>query len=215
GQYQRSLVLPQPPILVISDRHQARQPLEQMAAAIFVAGGRWLLVREKDLTPEARQALVRKIQAIARPYGATVMVSGDVAAVGTSGAAGVHLPDGSDVAAVRAVLGAGALIGYSAHDRAGAMVAAGAGADYVTLSPIFPSISKPDYGPALGLATLREVATRLPVPVLALGGVTAETVFGCLDAGAAGVAVMGVAMGATDPGAAMAGLIAKAVAPAV
>ena len=206
------MTLPQPPVLVISDRHQARQPLENVAEAVFAAGGRWLLVREKDLEPEAHRTLVRNILTIARPYGASVMISADGTAVRATGAAGVHLPDGGDVAAARAELGAGALIGFSAHDAQGAGAAVAAGADYVTLSPIFPSISKPDYGPVLGLAVLREVTAQLPV--LALGGVTAETVSDCLDAGAAGVAVMGAVMGAPDPGAAMAALLAKAVAPA-
>jgi len=206
------VTLPQPPILVISDRHQARQPLEQVAEAVFTAGGRWLLVREKDLAAEARLALVRQILVIARPFGASVMTSADVTAVRETGAVGVHLPDGGDVASARAALGTGACIGYSAHNGAGAAAAVNAGADYVTLSPIFPSISKPDYGPALGLAALRDVAARLPV--LALGGVTVETVSKCLDAGAAGVAVMGAVMSADDPGAVMAALLAKAVAPA-
>lgn len=206
------MTLPQPPILVISDRHQARQPLEQVAEAVFTAGGRWLLVREKDLAAEARLALVRQILVIARPFGASVMTSADVTAVRETGAVGVHLPDGGDVASARAALGTGACIGYSAHNGAGAAAAVNAGADYVTLSPIFPSISKPDYGPALGLAALRDVAARLPV--LALGGVTVETVSKCLDAGAAGVAVMGAVMSADDPGAVMAALLAKAVAPA-
>jgi thiamine-phosphate pyrophosphorylase len=206
------VTLPRPPVLVISDRRQARQPLAQVAKAVFAAGGRWLLVREKDLTPEDRLALVRQILVIARPYGATVLVSGDVAAARAAG--GVHLPDGGDIPAARAALGAGALIGASAHDKAGALAAAEAGADYVTLSPIFTSISKLGYGPALGLAALRAAAARMPVPVLALGGVTAETVSDCLGAGAAGVAVMGAVMGAADPGAALAALLAKAVAPA-
>ena len=103
------------------------------------------------------------------------------------------------MAAARVALGAGALIGVSAHDGAGAAAAVDAGADYVTLSPIFPSISKPGYGPALGLAAIREASAR--VPVLALGGVTHETVAECLDAGAAGGASRlagGLAQG--DPG---------------
>ena len=204
------MILPQPPILVISDRHQVRHSLEHVAKAVFAAGGRWLLVREKDLEAAARLALVRRVLDIAQPFGATVMISADVAAVTATGAAGVHMPDGGDVAAARAALGAGDLIGVSAHDGEGAAAAADAGADYVTLSPIFPSISKPGYGPALGLAAIRESSAR--VPVLALGGVTHETVAGCLDAGAAGVAVMGAVMGAADPGAAMAALVAKAVA---
>ncbi len=207
------MILPQPPILVISDRHQVRHSLEHVAKAVFAAGGRWLLVREKDLEAAARLALVRRVLDIAQPFGATVMISADVAAVTATGAAGVHMPDGGDVAAARVALGAGALIGFSAHDEpdaAAATAAVDAGADYVTLSPIFPSISKPGYGPALGLAAIREASAR--VPVLALGGVTHETVAECLDAGATGVAVMGAVMGAADPGAAMAALVAKAVA---
>lgn len=208
------MTLPQPPVLVISERHQTRQPLEQVAESVFASGGRWLLVREKDLAPAAALALVQRILAIARPFGVSVMISGDVATIKATGAAGVHLPDGSDVAAARAMLGAGPLIGYSAHDTRGASAAAAAGADYVTLSPIFASASKPGYGPALGLGNLRAVTASLPVPVLALGGVTVETVADCLDAGATGIAVMGAVMGAADPGAATAALIAKAVAPA-
>jgi thiamine-phosphate pyrophosphorylase len=184
-----------------------------VAEAVFAAGGRWFLLREKDLTPAESLALVRRLLAVARPTGATVMISADVEAARVSGAAGVHVPGNGDVAAARAALGAGALIGYSAHDLAAAGAAARAGADYVTLSPIFASPGKPGYGPTLGLEALR-AAARLPVPVLALGGVTAETVAGCLAAGATGVAVMGAVMGAADPRAAMAALCAKAVAPA-
>jgi len=206
------VILPRPPILVITDRRQARQPLAQVVEAIFAAGGRWLLLREKDLAPDARLVLLERLLAIARPYGASVLGSAEVAAAEAAGAAGVHLPDSGDVAAARAALGAGALIGYSAHDRAGAVKAARAGVDYVTLSPIFPSPSKPGHGPALGLDGLRDIAVGLPVPVLALGGVTAARLADCLGAGAAGVAVMGAVMGADDPGAAVAALLAVALA---
>jgi thiamine-phosphate pyrophosphorylase len=205
--------LPKPPLLVISDRRQARQPLDQVAEAVFAAGGRWFLLREKDLSPAAQRDLLDRLLVIARPFGVTVMVSADAEMAREAGAAGVHVPGNGDVAAARAAMGAKALIGYSAHDVASAEAAAGAGADYVTLSPIFASASKPGYGPALGLAGLR-AAARLPVPVLALGGVTVETLADCLAAGAAGVAVMGAVMGAADPRAAMTALCAKAVAPA-
>jgi len=207
------VILPKPPILVISDRRQARQPLDQVAAAVFTAGGRWFLLREKDLSMAAQRDLLDRLLVMARPFGATVSISGDAVMAREAGAAGVHVPGNGDVAAARAALGAKALIGYSAHDVASTEVAAGAGADYVTLSPIFASASKPGYGPALGLAGLR-AAARLPVPVLALGGVTVETLADCLAAGAAGVAVMGAVMGAADPRAVMTALCAKAVAPA-
>jgi thiamine-phosphate pyrophosphorylase len=77
--------------------------------------------------------------------------------------------------------------------------AVAAGADYVTLSPIFITASKPGYGPALGVAAI-EAAAKLGVSVLALGGVTADAARPCLDAGAAGIAVMGEIMRSDDPG---------------
>ena len=77
-------------------------------------------------------------------------------------------------------------------------MAARYGADYATLSPIFATPSKPGYGPALGPAALR-AARACGLPVIALGGVTAETARPCHEAGAAGIAVMGGLMRSRDP----------------
>ena len=76
-----------------------------------------------------------------------------------------------------------------------------AGADYVTLSPIFLSDSKPGYGPALGLDVLAAAAEAdaAPGPVVALAGITPDNAASCLAAGAAGIAVMGEIMRAEDP----------------
>ncbi len=205
--------LPAPPLLIISDRSQARAPLAEVSAAAFGAGGRWLMLREKDLEAGARLALLRELVALGAPFGAAVTVNGDLAAVRAAGAAGLHLPAGGEVAAARAALGQGALIGASIHDATEAEAMAAAGADYVTLSPVFASASKPGYGPALGLAALRAAAARSPVPVLALGGIGAANARSCLDAGAAGIAVMGAVMGAADPGAVVAALLAAMAPP--
>jgi thiamine-phosphate pyrophosphorylase len=73
---------------------------------------------------------------------------------------------------------------------------------YVTVSPVYPSASKPGYGPALGLSTLRNWCAACAVPVLALGGVDSPArAAACVRAGAAGVAVMGTVMRAADPAA--------------
>ncbi len=200
--------LPGPPLLVITDRSQARAPLEAVAEAVFRAGGRWLMLREKDLDPAARLTLLTNLVALGRRYGAAVTVNTDVPAARQANAAGAHLPAGGDLAAARAVLGPEALIGASAHDQTEAMAAAGAGAGYVTLSPLFESPSKPGYGPPLGLDGLRAAAPRIPIPVVALGGVTPENARPCIRAGAAGVAVMGTVMRAADPGAVVADLLA-------
>lgn len=125
-------------------------------------------------------------------------VHGDVVAALETGADGVHLSDLADLQLVRDTLPPESLIGISCHSPAEMRAAAAAGADYATLSPIFPTPSKPGYGPALGvapLAQLRDVA----MPVVALGGVTAENAWSCLAAGAAAVAIMGPLMSAREP----------------
>jgi thiamine-phosphate pyrophosphorylase len=166
------------------------------------------MLREKDLDGERRREMLRELVALGAPFGATVTVNGDLAAAEAAGAAGLHLPTGGDLEAARSALGPGALLGASAHSLEEAIAAAESGADYVTLSPVFESASKPGYGPALGPAGLGAVAARLAIPVVALGGVAAGNAGACLTAGAAGVAVMGAVMAASDPGAALRDLLA-------
>ncbi|MEE8535576.1 MAG: thiamine phosphate synthase [Kiloniellales bacterium] len=190
--------LPRPPLLLITDRHQARLPLEQVAEAAFEAGCRWLLLRDKDLPGPERLVLARQLVALARPHGALVQVSGDPGIVEAAGAGGVHLPRDGDCAAARARLGPEALIGLSAHDLGEARSAERRGADYVTLSPVFESTSKPGYGPALGPDGFGRIAAAISIPVLALGGVGVARISACLAAGATGVAVMGEIMRAAD-----------------
>jgi thiamine-phosphate pyrophosphorylase len=201
-----SLRLPVPPVLVISDRRQAAQPLAAVARAAFRGGCRWFSLREKDLPPAERLELLARLVAIGRDFAATVGVHDDVAAAAAASAGAVHLPAGGDPATARTALPA-ALIGVSAHSAEAAAAAFAAGADYVTLSPVFASASKLGYGPALGLARLAEIARRVPGPVVALGGIDAANAAQCLDAGAQGVAVMGEVMRAADPCAVVADLL--------
>ncbi|MGH6945073.1 MAG: thiamine phosphate synthase, partial [Geminicoccaceae bacterium] len=79
--------------------------------------------------------------------------------------------------------------------------------DYVTLSPVVASASKPGYGPPLGAAGRAGAVATSTVPIVALGGITAANVTECLAAGAAAVAVMGAVMTADDPEAATASLV--------
>jgi thiamine-phosphate pyrophosphorylase len=199
--------LPQPPLLVISDRSQARRPLLEIAAAAFAGGCRWFSLREKDLPAEERCALLAELVALGRRYRATVTAHDDIAGALATGATGVHLPGGGDPAAARKRLPRG-LIGVSTHSAAEAAAMLHAGADYVTLSPIFLTKSKPDYGPALGLDALAAATAAAPGPIVALAGVTPANAASCLAAGARGIAVMGEVMRAEDPAAMVRRLLA-------
>jgi thiamine-phosphate pyrophosphorylase len=192
------------PLLVITDRHQARQPIEAIAEA--VGRGGWLLFRDKDLAAAERRAVAVRLARIAAGSGMHFSISADVALAAELGAS-VHLQAAAAIAPARARLPAGSLIGLSAHTLADVAAAAAQGADYVTLSPIFMTASKPGYGPALGIGAIAP-AVRLGIPVVALGGIGAAEVGPCLTAGAAGVAVMGEVMRAGDPAAAVGALMA-------
>lgn len=197
--------LPHPPLLLITDRHQAGGDLVSAVAACVDAGCRWVSLREKDLPRDQQSALLMQLRPVLAAAGGVLTIHGDVTLAALCD--GVHLPEGTDIGAARAMLGPDALIGASCHDRAGVMAAARDGADYATLSPVFLTASKPGYGPALGPSVLAD----LPMPMLALGGVDAANLGACRTAGAFGVAVMGGPM--RDPGS-MAGLLAALAATA-
>ena len=202
-------LLPDPPLMIVTDRRQAHLPLEDIAEAAFAAGARWISVREKDLPLGEQFDLVRKIAGIA-PADATVGLHG-MPALEAEGIAAWHLPRHADIAEARRLAPDSRLLGKSCHSLAAVREAQQAGADYVTLSPVFATGSKPGYGPALGLTALEAaVAQQRPAGcrVLALGGVTAETIGACRAAGADGAAVMGAVMTAADPATAVAALIA-------
>ena len=192
------MALPIPPLLVISDRSQVRRPLEGLAEAVFAGGCRWFSLREKDLPPEERRALLAALVVLGRRFGAIVTAHEDIDAVAAAGADGVHLPSGSNPEAARARL-PGGLIGASVHSADEAAVLLRSGADYVTASPVFLTASKPGYGPALGLEGLARIVARAPGPVVALGGITAENAASCLRTGVCGIAVMGEVMRSAKP----------------
>ena len=73
------------------------------------------------------------------------------------------------------------------------------GVDYVTLSPFFPTASKPDYRSDLDRATLNRIVTEAALPVLALGGITLETLSELRGSAVRGIAIMGEAMRTPDP----------------
>jgi thiamine-phosphate pyrophosphorylase len=193
------LSLPSPPLLVITDRHSCRRDLIETLTAAFRGGARWAMLREKDLPRADLLALAERLVAAAKPFGAKILINGDASVAVDSGAAGVHLPQGHEVAEARRIMGKKALIGVSAHSLAEAHAAEAAGADYATLSPVFLTESKPGYGPALGLEEFGRIVTAVKLPLLALAGVSRDNARSCREAGAAGIAAMGSVMRAEDP----------------
>lgn len=200
--------LPSPPVLLISDRAQARGTLAEVVLAACRGGVRWISVREKDLDPQAQIALAGEIRRATAGFGARVTLHGTAQLARDAGCDGVHLAAGAAPEEARALLGPDALIGQSIHGAAEAAAADPALVDYVIAGPAFETASKPGYGPALrgdGLARLKAICR---VPLIALGGIDRRSLGECRAAGVDGVAVMGGVMRAPDPEAEARALVA-------
>jgi thiamine-phosphate pyrophosphorylase len=127
-----------------------------------------------------------------------------------AGLAGAHIgQDDGHPAAARAILGPDALIGLSVTRAAELATVDPAVVDYVGLGPVFPTGSKADAAPALGLDGARAIGARLPLPWVAIGGIGIANSAAIMRAGAAGVAVVSAICAADDPRAATAALRAE------
>jgi thiamine-phosphate pyrophosphorylase len=174
-------------IVVLTDRRLAAGPLPEVVRAAVRGGAAWVILRERDLPYADRRALAAELRT-AVPDGRLLVAGPD-----PLGGTGVHLS-----AADPPPRNPLSVIGRSCHnaDELRQLTIE----SYVTVSPVFPTRTKPGYGPAVspeGAARLVGPARR---PWIALGGLDcAERVARCADAGAAGVAVLGAVMRAADP----------------
>jgi thiamine-phosphate pyrophosphorylase len=142
-----------------------------------------LQLRAKDL--EAGE-LLRNAKRLRQQWKGTLLINDRIDVCLAAKADGVHLPSRRIAPQrIKEVFGAHLIVGVSCHSLDGALQAEAEGADYIYLSPIF---AKPAYAPPLGLRVLSEVASRLQIPVIALGGVTPANELSCIAAGAKGIA---------------------------
>ena len=186
---------PEPPrLMAISDRGSL-SPGDDPASwlrRVAAAGVGAVQLREKDLPDRDLFRLARRFRALLPPPRLLLINGrGDVALA--AGADGVHLPaaglPASEVRRLWAERAAGRrpVIGRSTHTTEEVEAARDEGVDYVTFGPVYPTPSKARYGPPPGLAGLRR-ACAVGIPVLALGGVTAQRLAEVRRAGARGAA---------------------------
>ena len=165
--------------------------LHQVAAAV-AAGIQLIQLREKNLTARVLFELTERVMEIVCGTATKVLVNDRADIAAGAGADGVHLTTRSlEADVIRRTFAPNFLIGVSTHSHVEARRARDAGADFVVFGPIFPTQSKKEYGPPLGIGKLSEVAHELaPIPVLAIGGVSNDNAGECLRAGASGVAAI-------------------------
>lgn len=173
--------------------------LVEAVAAALAGGVDWVQVRDKGAAADELLRTVQAVQAVAGPLGKGVLVNDRLDVALAAGAAGVHLARKSlPPHLARRVAGDGLLVGASVHSVEQAIAAAEAGVDYVTFGHVFPTRSKPGLPPR-GPEALREVVEAVDIPVLAIGGITADRVPLVLATGCAGIAVIGAVLSEADP----------------
>lgn len=189
-------------LYAITDRHQcAPTPLTDVVSELLDVGVTAIQLREKDLSGIELVELARPIAELCRNYEAKLFINTSTEIALEIGATGVHLPENAaSVTAVKAYRDDALYVGCSVHSLDAAQRREAEGADFVTYSPIYPTTSKPGYGPAVGITSLATVAEGVKLPVFALSGITPARVAACLTAGAFGVAVMSGVMSATSAG---------------
>jgi len=174
------------------------------------AGVDWIQIREKDLSGKdcsslTREALQRVAKSSARKAAPTRILVNDRLDIALSQrAGGVHLGENSlPLTEVKRLLENRGerndfLIGVSCHSLQAARAAASGGADYLFFGPVFATPSKAAFGVPQGLERLAEICRAVPVPVLAIGGITLENAPDCLAAGASGIAAIRLFQDAPD-----------------
>jgi thiamine-phosphate pyrophosphorylase len=189
-----------PRLHAITDERIARRPdLGIVADALAGSGGAMLAIhaRGRDLTGREHYDLASRLSVLP----SLLFVNDRLDVALAVSAAGVQLGQASlPVAAARA-LEPRWWIGKSVHDLAGAESARAEGADYLVVGPVYPSATHPDRLP-LGLGSLQQISA-LGLPVIAIGGITAERVGEVQSAGAYGVAAIRALWDDAEPAAAV------------
>jgi thiamine-phosphate pyrophosphorylase len=145
-------------------------------------------LREKDLGGRELVELARALLSICRRFDARLLINDRIDVALAVAADGVHLPvDSFSPADARSLLGPLAWIAASTHSVEEAQAAAGA--DFLVFGPVYDTPSKRVFGAPQGLEALAEVVSSVPVPVLAIGGITAANAREARRRGAAGLAV--------------------------
>ncbi len=194
-------------VYLVADPEQARADLPLVVHRALEGGCTAVQLRAKHLSDRALFALAVRVREACAAHKALFVVNDRLDIALASNAGGVHLGvDDLPVADARRVAQQAGrsdlIIGYSPETDEQAVTAAGAGADYLGVGPVFGTASKPDAGDAIGLSTLSRRAAATTVPVIGIGGIEPENAGAVIEAGAVGVAVVSAILRTNDPAAA-------------
>lgn len=178
-------------------------PLPTMLDILRAAGRhgvRLVQYRFKQLSMSEAYAHARELSREAKASDVMLIINDRCDLALAVEAAGVHLGQSDlPVAEARKLLGPRAVIGLSTHRVEEILGASKTGVDYLGFGPIFPTGTKSDHEPPVGVEAIRQAREVTEQPIFAIGGITPETVGPICRAGANGVAVSAAVLKSTDP----------------
>ncbi|MEX2629591.1 MAG: thiamine phosphate synthase [Tistlia sp.] len=189
--------------LVVGPGDCRGRPVAEVVAAALRGGVTLVQLRDKEASSGAFLALGRELKALCREAGVPFIVNDRVEAAVALDADGLHVgQEDLDAGAARAAIGPGRLLGLSVHAPEQLAGLEPGCVDYLGVGPVFATNSKADARPAGGAEGIALIRRASALPIVAIGGLTAQRVPVPLGAGADGVAVVSAIAGAQDPAAA-------------
>jgi thiamine-phosphate pyrophosphorylase len=186
---------------VLTDTHLQTHFSHVELAELAIAGGAdTIQFRQKSGATREMIRVAEQMKDLCKKAGVTFMVNDRVDVAIASHADGVHLgQDDFPIPLARKLLGEGTIIGGSAGSMEEARKCLLEGADYIGFGPVFPTTSKEDAGPAGGLGLLKQIVEAIPLPIIAIGGITRDNIPLVMQAGAHGIAVISAVCCQNDP----------------
>jgi len=181
----------------------AGRPLDEIVRAAVRGGATVVQLREKECSTRKFVELAKKIKTILEPGGVPLIINDRVDVALAAEADGVHVGQ-SDMKYedARSLMGDDALVGLSVETMEQAKEASDLGADYLGVSPIFPTPTKTDTVAEWGIEGLRDLRRISRHVLVAIGGINADNAARVVEAGADGIAVVSALCAAPDPEAA-------------
>lgn len=178
-------------LYAVTDRSWlGQQTLYEQVEAALRGGATIVQLREKTLEHAAVEKEARSLLPLCRRYRVPFLLDDDVELAAFVGADGVHIGQSDmELARARAVLGENKIIGVTAKTAAQAQAAQEGGADYLGSGAVFGSATKKD-AVSMPHERLEEICRSVTIPVVAIGGITADNITQLRGRGMAGFAVV-------------------------
>lgn len=188
-------------IYVILDKAIGGRSHVELAREALLGGARVIQLRDKLSPFEELIEVGHALRGLTHEHEATFIVNDNPYLASEVKADGVHLGQSDFPAAIaREIVGPDCIIGLSTHTKLQALEATKQPVDYIGVGPIYPTTSKRSEWKPLGIPHIRWVRENVSLPMVAIGGITAETLADCVAAGADNVAMIAEIMGADDIG---------------